>query len=156
MMWNQYYNHSNEPVHLIPYMFNRLGVPYLTQKWTRFICEHAYNDSVEGLVGNEDVGQMSAWYVLSASGLHPSTPALPYYEITSPLFKSTVFRLGNGRKFKISTANNTKDNIYIQSATLNGKRYDECRISYSDIMNGGELHLIMGPNPSKWGQTKNQ
>ncbi len=64
MMWNNYYNHANEPVHHVPFLYNRLGAPWLTQKWTRAICDRAYRNSVEGLVGNEDVGQMSAWYVL--------------------------------------------------------------------------------------------
>ena len=72
--WNQYYNHANEPVHLVPFLFNHLDTPWLTQKWTRHICANAYNNSVEGLVGNEDVGQMSAWYVLAAAGIHPSCP----------------------------------------------------------------------------------
>lgn len=75
LKWNDYYNHANEPVHLVPFLFNRLGVPWNTQKWTRHICDNAYkNAALEGLVGNEDAGQMSAWYVLSASGIHPSCP----------------------------------------------------------------------------------
>jgi putative alpha-1,2-mannosidase len=71
MMWNDYYNHANEPVHHVPFLYNRLGQPWLTQKWTREICRRAYKNSVEGLVGNEDVGQMSAWYVLAAAGFTP-------------------------------------------------------------------------------------
>ncbi len=74
MLWNDYYNHANEPVHHIAFLFNYMHVPWLTQKWSREICRRAYHNSVEGLVGNEDVGQMSAWYVLAASGLYPVCP----------------------------------------------------------------------------------
>ena len=74
MLWNNYYNHANEPVHHVPFLFNRLKAPWLTQYWTRMICDAAYHNSVEGLVGNEDVGQMSAWYVLASAGLHPLCP----------------------------------------------------------------------------------
>lgn len=74
MHWNAYYNHANEPVHLVPFLFNRLGEPWSTQRWTRFICRQAYADKVEGIVGNEDAGQMSAWYVLAAAGIHPACP----------------------------------------------------------------------------------
>ena len=86
MLWNDYYNHANEPVHLVPFLFNRLGQPWQTQKWTRHICEKAYADKVEGIVGNEDAGQMSAWYVLAAAGLHPACPGDTRMEITSPVF----------------------------------------------------------------------
>ena len=93
MLWNNYYNHANEPVHHIPFLFNRLGAPWLTQYWSRQICKRAYHNSVEGLVGNEDVGQMSAWYVLAASGIHPVCPGEPLYEITSPVFSRVEFKL---------------------------------------------------------------
>jgi predicted alpha-1,2-mannosidase len=93
MMWNDYYNHANEPVHHVPFLYNRLGQPWLTQKWTREICRRAYKNSVEGLVGNEDVGQMSAWYVLAASGLHPVCPGDTRQEITSPVFNKVTLKL---------------------------------------------------------------
>ena len=92
-LWNQYYNHANEPVHHVPFLFNRLDAPELTQKWTRDICRNAYKNSVLGLVGNEDVGQMSAWYVLAASGLHPICPGDQRYEITSPVFEKVLHKL---------------------------------------------------------------
>ena len=87
-LWNAYYNHANEPVHHVPFLFNRLGAPWLTQYWTRAICNGAYKNKVEGLVGNEDVGQMSAWYVLSAMGFHPVCPGETRYELTTPLFST--------------------------------------------------------------------
>jgi predicted alpha-1,2-mannosidase len=151
--WNNYYNHANEPVHLVPFLFNRLGVPWLSQKWVRKICENAYKTGVEGLVGNEDVGQMSAWYVLAASGLHQAAPGDPRYEIFSPLFKKVSIRAGaTGKIFKIIAKNNSAANSYIQSARLNGIPYRKCYIYHQQILSGGTLELVMGPQPNKaWG-----
>jgi predicted alpha-1,2-mannosidase len=155
MLWNDYYNHANEPVHQIPFMYNRLGEPWKTQKWSRFVCEHAYKTGVDGLVGNEDVGQMSAWYVLAASGIHPVCPGETRFEITTPLFNRIQFNLDNGKKFIISAANNSPENIYIQSAKLNGKIYDKCYIDYADIIKGGQLELVLGSEPNvEWGLEK--
>jgi predicted alpha-1,2-mannosidase len=156
MLWNDYYNHSNEPVHHIPFLFNRLGAPWLTQEWSRQICTRAYHNSVEGLVGNEDVGQMSAWYVLAASGLHPVCPGDTRYEITSPVFSRIVIQLdstyASGRTFTIIARDNSRENIYIQSATLNGKPYPYCHIDHAQIAAGGILELMMGSRPNKnWG-----
>ncbi|RYY58913.1 MAG: glycoside hydrolase family 92 protein, partial [Chitinophagaceae bacterium] len=124
MMWNDYYNHANEPVHHVPFLFNRVGAPWLTQKWTRRITANAYHDGVNGLVGNEDVGQMSAWYVLAAAGFHPIAPGNPRYELTSPVFSSIRINLdpvyAKVKSFTIKTKNNSATNIYIQSALLNG------------------------------------
>jgi predicted alpha-1,2-mannosidase len=151
-MWNSYYNHANEPVHHVPFLFNRLGVPWLTQKWTRLICDSAYHNSVEGLVGNEDVGQMSAWYILAAMGIHPVCPGSTRMEITSPLFSSVQIKVRNGKTFSIVANNNSPTNIYIQSALLNGKLYSKCYIEYEDIVKGGRLELTMGDIPNKnWG-----
>ncbi|WP_114789107.1 GH92 family glycosyl hydrolase [Niabella yanshanensis] len=146
-MWNSYYNHANEPVHHVPFLFNRLGMPALTQKWTRIICDSAYRNSVEGLVGNEDVGQMSAWFVLASVGIHPVAPGSTRFELTSPLFKSSVIRLPGGKAFSIVAPNNSSSNIYIQKVFLNGKPYNRCYIDYSDIMKGGKLDLVMGDKP---------
>lgn len=149
LLWNLYYNHANEPVHFVPYLFNRLGQPWSTQKWTRSICRDGYHNKVEGLVGNEDVGQMSAWYVLSAAGIHQACPGDTRFEITSPVFGKVTFNLGNGKTFTIIADGNSNDNIYIQSAKLNGKDYNKCYIDYRDIMNGGTLKLEMGSAPNK-------
>ncbi|WP_432711788.1 GH92 family glycosyl hydrolase, partial [Pedobacter sp.] len=155
LMWNDYYNHANEPVHHVPFLFNRLGYPWLTQKWTREICKRAYLNSVEGLVGNEDVGQMSAWYVLAASGIHPIAPGDSRYEITSPVFNKVVLNADKSTKFAIEAKNNSDQNIYIQRATLNGKPYNKCWIDYKTIMKGGILKLEMGAEPNKnWGLEK--
>ena len=155
-LWNKYYNHANEPVHHVPFLFNRLGAPYLTQKWTRDICKNAYRNAVAGLVGNEDVGQMSAWYVLAASGIHPICPGDGRYEITSPVFDKVVFNLdpqyAKGKTFTIEARGNSPENVYIQKATLNGKPYDKCYLMHADMMKGGTLVLEMGPEPSSWGK----
>lgn len=156
MKWNAYYNHANEPVHFVPFIYNRVGAPWRTQQRTRFICDHAYANRVEGLVGNEDVGQMSAWYVLAASGIHPSCPGDNRMEITSPVFDEVTFRLDPayypGGTFRIVAHDNSKDNIYIGRALLNGKEYDKCYLDFSDISAGGVLELFMTSEPNKsWG-----
>ena len=152
MMWNLYYNHANEPVHFVPYLFNRIGAPWYTQKWTRHICRKAYSNKVEGLCGNEDVGQMSAWYVLSAAGIHQYCPGDTRVEITSPVFEKITFTLDakyhKGRKFTIVAHNNSSENIYIQRAVLNGKELNTCHIDFTDITAGGKLELYMDCRPN--------
>ena len=156
MLWNEYYNHANEPVHFVPFLFNQLDVPWHTQKWTRYICDKAYSNKVEGIVGNEDVGQMSAWYVLAASGIHPSCPGNTRMEITSPVFDKVEFRLDPeyyaGETFTIISHDNNAKNIYIQKALLNGKEYSKCYLDFADIAAGGTLELFMGDKPNtEWG-----
>jgi len=156
MMWNDYYNHANEPVHHVAFLYNRLGMPWLTQQWSRAICRRAYHNSVEGLVGNEDVGQMSAWYVLAASGLHPVCPGDTRQEITSPVFGRIAIQIpsanGVAKIFTITALHNNEQNIYIQSARLNGKPYNKCYLDYKDVAAGGRLELTMGPRPNmSWG-----
>lgn len=157
--WNAYYNHANEPVHHVPFLYNVLGKPWLTQYWTRTICKNAYKNAVEGLVGNEDVGQMSAWYVLAATGLHPVCPGNTTYEITSPVFSKATIQLdknyAKAGSFSVVAKNNSDKNIYIQSALLNGKPYSKSSIDYYDIIKGGVLELTMGDQPSyTWGVNK--
>ena len=156
MMWNDYYNHANEPVHHVPFLFNRLNQPWLTQKYSRMIAQRAYKNAVEGLVGNEDVGQMSAWYVLAAAGIHPITPGNTRFEITSPVFEEITINANKANAFTIKAVDNSTENIYIQSATLNGQQYNNCYLDYQDIVQGGELILNMGAKPNKdWGVLKN-
>lgn len=156
MLWNEYYNHANEPVHFVPFLFNKLGVPWHTQKWTRHTCEQAYSNGVEGIVGNEDVGQMSAWYVLAASGIHPSCPGESRMEITSPVFDKVEFSLDpqyhSGKTFTVIAHDNSRKNIYIQKALLNGKEHNKCFLDFADIAAGGTLELFMGNKPNEnWG-----
>lgn len=154
LMWNSYYNHANEPVHHIPFLFNALGQPWETQKWTRFICSHAYSDDpMTGLVGNDDVGQMSAWYVLAASGIHPLCPGDGKMQLTSPVFDEIVIHTdptyASGKPFIIKAIDNSPQNIYIQSATLDGKPVDAPYLLFSQIASGGTLVLKMGAEPSR-------
>jgi predicted alpha-1,2-mannosidase len=157
--WSAYYNQPNEPVHLVPFLFNRAGAPWLTQKWVRVI-DDAYQAGPNGLCGDEDVGQMSAWFVLAAAGLHPACPGDPRYEIFTPLFDQVTFRVKSkthGKKaFIIKARNNSRENVYIQSATLNGKSLNRCWLDYQEIMAGGTLDLVLGPQPNKaWGVAGN-
>ena len=159
--WNDYYNHANEPVHHVPYLFAYAGEPWLSQKWARFIMDHAYGPGIKGLCGNEDVGQMSAWYILSAIGLHPVTPVDGIYIIGSPLFTKATIRLDpqyqKGKSFAVIAANNSPENIYVQSAKLNGKPLNRAWLRYDEIANGGALELEMGAAPNKsWGSAPDQ
>jgi len=137
------------------------GKPWLTQKWARFIMDHAYGPGIKGLCGNEDVGQMSAWYILSALGLHPVTPVDGVYIIGSPLFKKVTIRLDpkyqKGKSFTVSAANNSAENIYIQSAKLNGKPLDRAWLRYEEVASGGKLELQMSATPNQnWGSAPDE
>ena len=151
MGFEPYYYHSNEPVHWIPFLYNQLGAPYKTQKWTRTILERNYFDNDEGIVGNEDEGQMSAWYVLAAAGIHQSCPGNGRVEILSPLFDKVEFDLDpawfKGKKFTIVAHGASDENIYVQKARLNGKKLQDCWFDFSAISDGGRLELWMGPDP---------
>ncbi|MDE6403822.1 MAG: glycoside hydrolase family 92 protein, partial [Muribaculaceae bacterium] len=144
------------PVHFVPYLYNLLGTPWRTQEHTRDICSKAYANKVEGLVGNEDVGQMSAWYVLTAAGIHPSCPGETRMEITSPVFDRVEFSLDpayhKGGKFTVVAHNNSPENVYIDHALLNGEEYNKCYIDFNDIAEGATLELFMSAEPNKtWG-----
>ena len=110
-----------------------------------------YSDGIDGLSGNEDVGQMSAWYILSSLGLYQVEPAGGKYIFGSPLFNEAVVKVGNNKTFTIVARNNSKDNIYIQSVKLNGKSYTRSYINFKDIVKGGKLEFIMGNKPSAFG-----
>lgn len=151
-LWNDYYNHPNEPVHQVPFMFAYTGNSWLTQKWTRKICANAYGTDVMGLCGNEDVGQMSAWYILAAMGMHPVNPGDNIYILTSPVFKEIAIQLDpdfyKGKSFTIKARNNSPENVYIQSAKLNGKELDRGWIRHEELAEGGTLEFVMGPEPN--------
>jgi len=146
------YAHGNEPSHHIAYMFNHAKQPWRTQYWVRHILDTQYNTTANGLSGNEDCGQMSAWYVFSSMGLYPMNPASGEYEIGSPIFEKSTLNLPNGKTFVIEAENVSKQNFYIQSATLNGKPFNKTAISHKEMQNGGILHFVMGAQPNKnWG-----
>jgi predicted alpha-1,2-mannosidase len=154
--WNSYYNHANEPVHQVAYLFTYAGAPWRSQQWVRFIMDNAYGSGVKGLCGNEDVGQMSAWYVLSALGFHPVAPVDGIYLIGSPLFDKATLRLDphyhKGSTFTVLAHNNSMQNPYVQRATLNGRPLERAWIKHAEIVAGGTLELFMGPSPNHaWG-----
>ncbi len=151
-VWNKYYNHSNEPVHFVPFLFNHIGAPWLTQKWTRMICNNAYFNAIRGICGNDDCGQMSAWYVLSAAGIHPICPGDNLFEITSPLFDKVEFILDSkystGNRFTVIAHDQSPENIYIQKAEINGRPLSKPQISWDEISKGATLEIYLGPEPS--------
>ncbi|NOX64973.1 MAG: alpha-mannosidase, partial [Chlorobi bacterium] len=149
------YAQGNEPSHHVAYLYNYAGVPWKTQKMVREIMKTQYHAMPKGISGNDDTGQMSAWYIFSAMGFYPVTPGLDYYVIGSPIFDKVTINLENGNKFEIITKNNNSDNIYIQSVTLNGKNYSKSYLNHSDIMNGSKMIITMGENPNKnWAVAK--
>ncbi len=148
------YAHGNEPSHHIAYMFNHANKPWRTQYWVRHILDTQYNTMPNGLSGNEDCGQMSAWYVFSSIGLYPMNPASGDYEIGSPIFEKSTINLPNGKTFVIEAEHVSDNNIYIQSATLNGVEFNQTTILHQQILQGGNLHFVMGSKPNKnWGLT---
>jgi predicted alpha-1,2-mannosidase len=154
--WNPYYNHSNEPVHHIAYLFVYAGQPWLTQKWVRRILQQAYQAEVNGICGNDDVGQMSAWYVMSALGFYPVCPGDNVYVLGSPLFGKAAIHLDSrwhkGTTFVIVAHGNSSANCYIQSVQLNGKPLQRAWITHAEITSGGMLEFVMGSEPNlKWG-----
>lgn len=137
------YVHGNEPGHHIPYLYNWTGHPEKTQKRVRMIMDTMYAPTVEGLCGNDDAGQMSAWYIFSALGFYPVTPGSPNYALGSPLVKNAKINLENGKTVTIKVNNQSKDNIYVKSVTINGKLIKETLLNHNDIMNGGEIIFEM-------------
>ena len=131
-------------------MYNYVGQPWKAARLIRQTMHEMYKDDYDGLSGNEDVGQMSAWYILSAMGLYQVEPAGGKYIIGSPVLDKATLNVG-GKDFSIVCKDNSKENIYIQSVKLNGKPYTKSYIMYQDIMKGGILELQMGSKPSKWG-----
>lgn len=151
--FNEFYNHANEPVHHIPYLFNLTEKPWLTQKWVRKILANAYGIGPYGIMGNDDVGQMSAWYILSSIGFHPICQGDNKYWLGSPLFSKTVIQLNKkyykGKTFIIIANNNSEENVFVQKVSLNGQDLNRPYILHEEITNGGELIFEMGNTPNK-------
>ncbi|MDI3527137.1 MAG: hypothetical protein PWR03_1320 [Tenuifilum sp.] len=141
------YVHGNEPSHHVAYLYLWTDSPWKTQQTVRNICSKMYNPTPDGLSGNDDCGQMSAWYIFSALGFYPVAPASASYAIGSPLVTKATIKLDNGKTFTISTQNQSANNVYIQKILLNGKPYNSNFINHIDIVNGGELTFIMGSKP---------
>lgn len=148
------YAQGNEPSHHVIYMYNYIGQPWKAAQMLRRMMKEMYTTQPDGLSGNEDVGQMSAWYVLSSVGLYQVEPSGGKFIIGSPLFDKATLNLGDGKTFTVRTVNNSDKNIYVQKVTLNGKAYNKTYINFNDMKRGGTLVLTMGAKPSKWGTAK--
>lgn len=147
------YAHGNEPSHHVIYMYNYAGRPDKAAPLLRKMLNEMYLDQPDGLSGNEDVGQMSAWYILSSVGLYQVDPVGGRFVIGSPLFDKATVNVGGGKTFTVVAKNNSDKNIYVQSARLNGKTLKNSYVDFNDIRRGGTLELVMGPKPSKWATT---
>jgi predicted alpha-1,2-mannosidase len=146
------YAHGNEPSHHIAYLYPFVGQPYKTQELVHKIMNTLYHNNPDGLSGNEDCGQMSAWAVMSAMGFYQVTPGTDKYVIGTPWFNKVTIHLENGKKFIINAKDISESNFYIKSASLNGKKYEASFLKHADIMNGGELTFVMDGKPNKsWG-----
>ena len=144
------YAHGNEPSHHVIYMYSYAGRPDKAAPLLRKMLNEMYLDQPDGLSGNEDVGQMSAWYILSSVGLYQVDPVGGRFVIGSPLFDKAIVNVGGGKTFTVVAKNNSDKNIYVQSARLNGKTLKHSYVDFNDIRHGGTLELVMGPKPSKW------
>jgi predicted alpha-1,2-mannosidase len=146
------YAHGNEPSHHVTYLYDYAGQPWKTQYYASKVINELYNVSSSGYAGNEDCGQMSAWYIFSAMGFYPVNPASGVYAIGSPQFNDVLIQLSDNKTFRFKAEGVSAENIYIQSATLNGRPYSHSYITQKDLIKGGALVFVMGPKPNKkWG-----
>jgi predicted alpha-1,2-mannosidase len=143
------YEQGNQPIQHLVYLYSYAGQPWKTQYHVREIMSKLYSAGESGYPGDEDEGAMSSWYVLSAMGIYSVCPGTDQYVLGSPVFNKCTVTLENGRKFAIEAEGNSPENVYIQSATLDGQPYDLDYITYGDIARGGVLHLVMGPRPNR-------
>ena len=143
------YAHGNEPSHHVAYLYNKVKQPWKAQKYLSRIMRTLYTNAPAGLCGNEDCGQMSAWYVFSAMGLYPVNPVSGQYEIGTPMFPKATLRLSGGKTFVVSAPGASAENCYVRSVKLNGKPLDRSYITHRQIMDGGTLELEMGNLPGK-------
>lgn len=153
---NLYFWFGNEPVQHAMYLFDYACAPWKTQFWVRDIMKRAFSATPEGYPGDEDTGQLSAWYVFSALGFYPTSPARPTYDIGSPVFEKVVIHLDekyyDGKSLTIEAAGASAENIYVQSATINGEPLEKPWVTHTDLVEGGTLRFEMGPEPNKkWG-----
>ncbi|WP_020531848.1 GH92 family glycosyl hydrolase [Flexithrix dorotheae] len=150
------YVHGNQPSHHVAYLYNYVQKPWKTQQATRKVMKQLYRTGPGGLPGNEDMGSLSSWYVLSAMGFYPVSPGSTQYTIGSPIFNEVNLDLGDGKTFSIKSKNNSSENVYIQGASLNGKTFNRTWIDHSEITAGGTLEFTMGPVPNKsWASNSN-
>jgi len=150
------YVHGNEPSHHVPYLYNHLGQPWKTQARVRQIMDEMYRPAPDGLCGNDDVGQMSAWYIFSALGFYPVAPGSNQYVLGSPAVKRAEIDLGGGRRFVVIAENQGPDHVYVSRVSLNGKPLSRSYITHSELSQGGELRFVMSDQPNKeWASSMN-
>ena len=145
------YVHGNEPSHHVAYLYNYTDSPWKTQKYVSEIMHELYKNSPDGLCGNEDCGQMSAWYVMSAMGIYPVNPVSGEYQIGTPMFSEMQIRFAENKVFKILAKNVSRENCYVKSVKLNGVALEKPFINHKDIMKGGVIEFTMTDKPTKWG-----
>ncbi|WP_165040910.1 GH92 family glycosyl hydrolase [Dysgonomonas sp. ZJ709] len=146
------YWHGNEPCHQILYLYNYVKQPWKGQEKIRYVLDNLYGNTPESLSGNDDCGQMSAWYIFNSMGFYPTCPSSNIYAIGSPGLESVEMTLENGNKVLMTTENYSKENVYIQAMYLNGKEYNKTYITYNDIRNGAEIKFVLGNKPNEsWG-----
>ena len=143
------YAHGNEPSHHVIYLYNKVRQPWKAQKYVAQVMRDLYFNAPAGLCGNEDCGQMSAWYVFSAMGFYPVNPVSGEYEIGTPLFPEMKLNLDNGKTFTVLAPNVSRENIYIQSVKINGQPYDKSYITHKQIMDGSTVEFVMGNQPGE-------
>jgi predicted alpha-1,2-mannosidase len=141
------YAHGNQPIQHMVYLYNYAGQPWKAQYHARNVMKKLYNATENGYPGDEDQGQTSSWYVLSALGFYSVTPGTGEYVMGSPMFKKITITLENGKQFIIKANNNDSNNVYVQKATLNGQAYTKTFLRHEDLVNGGVLELNMGSQP---------
>lgn len=142
------YIHGNEPSHHIAYLYNWAGRPDRAQERIRMILKHQYHASPDGLGGNDDCGQMSAWYILSSLGFYPVAPGSIQYSLGSPGIKTAVLHLENGKTFTIEAKNQSESNVFVEKLELNGKQINQNFITHQEITSGGKLVFFMSEKPS--------
>jgi len=143
------YVHGNEPSHHVVYLYNWTNSPWKAQDKIRMILKKMYRNGADGLGGNDDFGQMSAWYIFSSLGFYPVAPGSDEYALGSPLVKKAVFNLENGKNFEIETVNQSDKNVFVSKVLLNGKQLDKPFLKHADVMNGGKITFYMSAKPNK-------
>jgi len=146
-----YYWHGNEPSHHVIYLYSCAGQPWKAAERLHQVVSQQYGNQPNSLAGNDDCGQMSAWYLFTCLGFYPVCPASDYYVIGAPQLRKVEMRLSNGKKFTMTAGNLSAENIYVQAVRLNGKEWNTPFLPYRELKNGGTLVFTMGPSPGKWG-----
>ncbi len=146
------YWHGNEPCHHVLYLYNYVNQPWKAQEKIRYVLDHLYGNRPDALSGNDDCGQMSAWYIFNCMGFYPTCPSSNLYAIGSPGLEAVSMTLENGKKIEVTTENYSPENVYVQSVTLNGQPYEKSYFTYDDLKDGARIHFVLGNQPNtSWG-----